>query len=54
MYVNFFRDSCLIKDVFNLAKNCELYGEIDMEIYIIEKSKKIISEKTVSQFSLKP
>ena len=54
MYVIIFLKPLLIKDVFCLAKNSEISGEINVEMYIIEKSKKINSDKTVSPFSLKP
>ena len=37
-----------------LATNCELSGEINVEMWIIENSKKTQSEKTVSWFSLIP
>ena len=37
---------------FILPKNCELSGEIKMEICIIGKTRKIDSYKTVSQFTI--
>ena len=39
---------------FNQPNNCDTSGEINMEICIIGKSRKLNSYKTVSQFSTEP
>ena len=40
-----------LRMLFYLAKNCELSGEINVEMCIIEKSKKIHSKNCKSVFS---
>ena len=45
----FFKGYCFI-----CPQNSALSEYMNNKIYIIEKSKKIISEKTVSHFSIKP
>ena len=55
MLILFFCETTIyLRILFCLATKRELSGEINMEICIIGKTKNINSEKTVSQFSLKP
>ena len=54
MYVNCFVETPFyLRILIYLAKNYELSEKINMKIQIIEKSKKINSEKTVSHFSIR-
>ena len=55
MLLLFFCETPIYLEFFLFGqKNRELSGEINMEMCNISKSKKINSEKTISQFSLKP
>ena len=54
MLIFFVRPPIYLRILFYLATNRELSGEINLEMYIIEKSKKIHSEKTLTCVSMEP